>query len=273
MTDLIILTPTLNAGELINNLVKNINSISSKVRVYQYIGDAGSIDNTIEIICKNATYQYETFILPNKNIPETLNLLAEKAVILHGRETTFTVLNADDQIYPDVLVNYLEIFNEHHKNNKADLLGGMVDVVSHGRNLGYRLSSIDGIQNYMSVNHLGLLASLSVWERCNFPVDYPNAYDYIWVRNVLRKEYQIAVSNENAIGCAEFGGLSYKKRFAAQREIFTDDFQHRNYIRSAKRFLIFLAKEFFKQTMPQKVVAELTRRFRAKNRSIDNWML
>jgi len=272
MADLIIFTPTLNAGKLIKNLVRNINSISSRVRVYQYIGDGGSFDNTVEIICKNATYQYETCVLPNKNIPETLNFLAEKALILHGHEIPFTVLNADDQIYPDVLVKHLEIFNEHRKKNKADLLGGKVDVVSDGRNLGHRLSSIDEIQNFMSVNHLGLLAPLSVWERCSFPEDFPNAYDYIWLRDVLRKEYHIAVSNENSIGGAEFGGLSYKKRFAAQREIFTDDLHHRNYMRAARRLLVFLAKEFFKQTMPKKIVDEVIRRFRAKNRSIDNWM-
>lgn len=274
MTELVILTPTLNASEMICSLVANINALSDCFRVVQYVGDGGSTDGTIDKLVQEARYEHYIHILPQKNIPETLNILAAEALNRHGPQITFTVLNADDQLYPDVMISYLDVYHTGYRTNSGDMLAGKIDVVSEGRALGYRLSSIDRLHDYMSVNHLGLLAPLSVWQTCSFPVLFPTAYDYIWLRTLLRcrPKLQLSVWNEKAIGSAEFGGLSYRKRYAAQREILHDDLKQGNYIRCIKRYVEFLAKELVRQTMPRKFVDQMIRRFRVKTRSIDNWM-
>ena len=229
MSQLVLLTPTLNAGAMIGNLVANINALAEKWDVVQYVGDGGSTDNTLSILADQARYRKHVHTLPRMNIPDTLNQLASLALKQHDAQTPFTVLNADDLLYPDVLAEYLDVYHTHCAGPTGALLAGTVDVVADGRTLGQRLSTSVGLKDYMSVNHLGLLAPLSVWETCPFP-DSPTAYDYIWLRMLLRgdPELRLQVWNKRAIGCAEFGGLSYRKRYAAQKEILRDDLAHSN---------------------------------------------
>jgi glycosyltransferase involved in cell wall biosynthesis len=265
---LTIITPTLNCRSTIEDTINSVVLVENnfKGKVQHLIGDSGSNDGTFEFLreyCNSYSF-VKLFDLKNLNIPTSLNYLLS---ISNGNY--LLVLNGDDYILPS---NFTMVLKSILRDNFKGVYCGAIQVGSQDSDyLGLRLVNFEGINNYMSVNHPGMIVHKSVFTNVgNFDVDRPNSYDYCWTWKAFKSNINFKLGN-TSLAYMRLGGISQKKARLAAREIFLYKINANEKFNAYTNYIIFYFKLFVKKLLPLFILIPLIKFYRKIRKSIDRY--
>lgn len=263
---LTILTPTLNCDKTLSSTMKSVIELELYFRgqIELLVGDGGSCDATphqIEVFSNEHSFiQY--FSLPGMNIPNTLNILLQKA-----RGNYVMVLNGDDYLIPKEMTALLEILTE---KPLTDVLCSYVAIESEsGEVLGERGVNITALSKYMSVNHPGMLVSRRLFSEIGyFCEETPTVYDYAWTWEAYRKGVKFAVQPVVSAG-VRLGGLSQRRARLASWEILCFKVKRGYVVEPLIQFGLFYLKHAARWVLPLAIKHRMQTIYRRRKNSID----
>lgn len=262
-----VFTPVLNCRSTIEKTAISVIKLSEFLpnQIEWLVGDGGSNDGTYQYfshLIKSHPW-IKIYSLPNFNIPSTLNSLNE-----HANGNYFTVLNGDDWILPEVFLSFIQLLQSDKYKNVVSGYVRMID--SEGSVAGVREADGRYINQYMSVNHPGMVAVRELLIRTPFEECYPTAYDYLWTWRLAKNGTKIYVIAE-VVAVMMMGGISATRSNQAAKEIFSYKLKNGHLISPILNYLKFLIKKNIKKILIGVSGNKIINWYRINTGSIDKY--
>jgi glycosyltransferase involved in cell wall biosynthesis len=263
-----VITPTLNCGKTIQSTIDSVLALASNYpgEVNHFIGDAGSTDDTLAILenYQSKSSGVKVISLVGMNIPATLNYLLEIAP-----EGWILVLNGDDYLAIDGIsgvVANLVIQDE------ATIVCGTVKVIDQEKKeLGHRLTRIDQLGNYMSLNHPAMLVPKHLYKKYgNYELSCPTSFDYIWCWNAYNSGAKFRVFDQ-IMAFVMLGGISATRANLAAREIFLHKLSNGYFYSGFRNYAIFSFKRTIVRILPANLMVKIKKLYRRYINRIDKF--
>lgn len=259
-----ILTTTFNCGATLHDTLKSVQELSTYIPVEHLLLDAGSNDNTWELIAAH-TAQYSwahALSRPGSSITTALNEL-----IALASHPFILILHGDDYLLPENIVSVLP----NIKSEEIIYCGSVSVLSGSGQYIGNRVCAIKEISKYMSINHPAMIVPKKIYDQIGvFNSSYPTSFDYEWVWRTYRQKITYVALDE-VLAAARLGGISSKRARQAAHEIASFKARDGKLLLAIQVLASFYLKLAVRRLMPSTLEKRLVAWFRGMRTSIDNY--